>query len=159
MIDRTARPYIVFGLNAHKFALTVEQVIEITQVSQLNVMPEMPPHLLGLFLFRGRVVPLINLKARIGLSPTDYVNAEEERVIVVGDNGRWLGLKLDTIYEIVQIEEAKITDLTENNAEWRDVSEGIWASEDGDVLVLKYTAIIDPSQKIDLANWKEAVTH
>lgn len=160
MMDMQSRPYIVFGLNAHKFALNVEHITEISEVMPTYVMPEMPPHMAGVFRFRDRVVPLINLKVRLGLTDEASANNDEERFIVVDDGGRWLGLKVDMIDEVVQIEPSQLDVLPDSGDDptWADICEGVWSSADEQVLVLKYEAIVDPGRKITLTNWLEAVT-
>lgn len=160
MMDLQSRPYIFFGLNAHKFALNVAHVTEISEVMPTYAMPEMPPHMLGVFRFRDRVVPLINLKVRLGLTDEAVTNTDEERFIIVDDGGRWLGLKVDMIDEVVQIEAAQLDDLTDRAGDpvnWADVCEGVWSSGDEQVLVLKYEAVIDPDRQITLADWQKAI--
>lgn len=160
MMDWQGRPYIVFGLNTHKFALHVEHVTEISEVLPTYAMPEMPPHVMGVFRFRGRVVPLINLKVRLGLTDETAVNSDEERFIVVDDGGSWLGLKVDMIDEVVQIDPSQLDVLSDSadDPTWTDVCEGVWSSGGERVLVLKYEAVIDPDRKITLAHWQEALT-
>lgn len=155
MIDTETRPFLVFGLNKDKFALDVSCVTEIIRTRELNVMPEMPPELLGLFRFRDRVVPLIDLKARLGLPRMKAADPDEERIVIVLDGDRWLGLKVDAIHEMIPIQEPQIPALKNEAESWHEIIEGVWPSDGDRILLLKFTAVVDPARTIDLAGWKE----
>lgn len=158
MVDLQVRPYIVFGLNEHKFALNVASVTEIMAVGPVNVLPEMPPHLLGLFRFRGQVVPLVDLKRRLGLTGrTKGLDTDEERIMIVNDNGKWLGLKVDIIHEIVQIQESQLLDYNNDDAHKHAAVDDVYALGSNHVIVLRLDAIVDPDLTIDLVGWKQTV--
>lgn len=162
MIDGStqALPYIVFKLNDDAFALNIQYVTEITQVVQVSVLPEMPAHLLGLFQFRDRVVPLIDLKTRLGLTreaKTGNEDEDEERIMIVNDNGKWLGLKVDAINEVVQIQESQSLGLEDDAGDGHEAVDGVYVLGDDRVTVLKFDTIVDPERVINLTNWKQAI--
>lgn len=160
MIDGStqALPCIVFKLNDDTFALNIQYVTEITQVVQVNVLPEMPAHLLGLFRFRDRVVPLIDLKTRLGLPREAKTgNKDEERIIIVNDNGKWLGLKVDAIQEIAQIQKSQSLELEDRSVDSHEAVDGVYVFGDDQVTVLKFDTVMDPSHLIDLTSWKEKI--
>lgn len=148
----------VFRLSEDDYALNIEYITEITKPGALNALPEMPPYMLGLFRFRHRVVPLIDLKARLGLAERARPSRETgERIIVVNDDGRWIGFKVDAVHEIANVPVTQAVELKQGFRDLNEAIDGVYTVDDRYVVLLKFQAVVDPDQAIDLSNWKEAV--
>src|SRR5262249_6237835 len=63
--------------------------------------PGTPQYVLGLMQIRGRVVPLLDLRARFGLPSAD--RSLDSRVIVVRSGERVVGLVADSAREVIHI--------------------------------------------------------
>jgi purine-binding chemotaxis protein CheW len=78
------RQYLSFELDGHVYALPLAQVAEITPFKPLNHIPHMPRSVEGLLDHRGKVIPVISLRSRMGLAAQA---ADQSRNIVVLDLG------------------------------------------------------------------------
>lgn len=162
MDHQPGRSCVVFTLNEDQYALDIEHVIEITSVKQQTVLPEMPPHLLGLFHFRGRAVPLIDLKTRLGLPPATATKGDtsEQRIVIIDDNSKWTGLIVDAIHKVVELREDSLLERNGLESAQLEAIDGIYRLGEDEVLLLNYTALIDRKKEIHLADWKKTIdTH
>lgn len=64
----TADNVVVFVADGHRFALPGARVVEIARVEQVTPVPCDDPANLGVAMHRERVVPLLDLARRLGLS-------------------------------------------------------------------------------------------
>jgi purine-binding chemotaxis protein CheW len=58
---------LIFYLAGYEYALDVAQVQEIVRPGELRPVPDAPPWVLGLIRRRGRPVPVVDLRRRLGL--------------------------------------------------------------------------------------------
>jgi purine-binding chemotaxis protein CheW len=94
--------WVTFTLAGEVFALPVEPVREILRVSSITRVPHAPAPIRGVSNVRGRVIPVIDLRLRIGLSAADLDRAS--RVVVVRSRGRLLGLLVDAVHQVVHLD-------------------------------------------------------
>ena len=66
----TAGRYLAFGLGTARYALPLEVVQETIATPPVTRLPGMDHGIKGVFNLRGRVVPLIDLRERLGLIPS-----------------------------------------------------------------------------------------
>ncbi len=94
--------WVTFGLAEEVFALPVEPIREVLRVTSITRVPHAPQPIRGVTNLRGRVIPVIDLRLRIDLEAKDLDRAS--RVIVVGSQGRLLGLLVDVVHQVVHID-------------------------------------------------------
>jgi purine-binding chemotaxis protein CheW len=94
------RQYLSFELAGHTYALPLAQVAEITPFRELNQIPHMPRSVEGLLDHRGRVLPVISLRSRMGL---EAQAASLSRNIVVLDLGETnlVGVLVDQVDSVL----------------------------------------------------------
>ncbi|UFH50057.1 chemotaxis protein CheW [Pseudomonas sp. KNUC1026] len=62
--------HLTFAVAGETYALAIEGIKEIIELSPLTVVPMMPAYLRGVINLRGAVVPVIDLAARFGQPPS-----------------------------------------------------------------------------------------
>jgi purine-binding chemotaxis protein CheW len=92
--------YLSFHMAGHIYAVPLAQVAEITPHRDLNQIPHMPRSVEGLLDLRGQVIPVINLRVRLGLEPQA---SELSRNIIVLDMGSSsnVGLLVDMVDSVL----------------------------------------------------------
>jgi len=92
--------YLSFQMAGHSYAVPLAQVAEITPHRELNQIPHMPRSVEGLLDLRGQVIPVINLRVRLGL---ERQATELSRNIIVLDMGSAsnVGLLVDAVESVV----------------------------------------------------------
>lgn len=93
--------YILFVVAGTTYGIRSVDVQHMEIVEQVTPVPNAPPFVDGVALSRGEVVPVINLRARFGFDRIE--RSLRSRLLVVGVDGRRVGLLADEAREFVNI--------------------------------------------------------
>jgi len=104
-VDGTTADFVTFVVEGETYAFPMERVEEIIRMPQVVTVPLGPPSLVGLANLRGRVLPVVSLRACCGLPAV--LDDEATRVIVV-DGGAALGFVVDRVASVTSVEAARI---------------------------------------------------
>ena len=97
--------YTVFKIGNEDFGIEIAKVVEILNKQKVYSLPELPSFLSGVITVRGEVVPLLDLRKRFGIQPTEA----KELIIVVRYDSEKIGLLVDEIKEIIPFDSKEIT--------------------------------------------------
>ncbi|HQL53921.1 MAG TPA: chemotaxis protein CheW, partial [Phycisphaerae bacterium] len=97
--------YLTFSLAAEEYGLEILKVREIIGIMDITAMPQMPPYVKGVINLRGKVIPVIDLRTKFGLESAEYT---EQTCIVVVDVGSLVGVIVDTVQEVLDIDGTQI---------------------------------------------------
>lgn len=89
--------YITFTMGEEEYGVPVLQVVEIVRKETVIAVPHAREELIGLMDIRGAVLPLINLRTRLGLG-RDV--PEGDRAIVMEIAGRRVALAVDQVAHV-----------------------------------------------------------
>ena len=103
----TAQPvrlatFVSFELAHERFAIPVDPVRQVVRVSAITRVPHAPRPIRGVTNLRGRVIPVIDLRLRIGLPEGTIDRAT--RVISVASKGRLIGLLVDAVHQVMHLD-------------------------------------------------------
>ena len=101
MTDIEERQVVVFELGNEKYGTEISTVREIIRMPTVTQMPGTPEHVRGVINLRGRVIPVVDLRARFRLPATDLT--ENTRVLVVDILGENIGVVVDAVTEVRRI--------------------------------------------------------
>jgi purine-binding chemotaxis protein CheW len=118
--QQSSQQYVVFRLDQGMYALRVENVVEVLRMVAITAVPKAPAWLSGVINLRGRVVPVIDLRARIGLPVT--APGLTNPILIVDVKGRIVGLIADRIEEVAALPASAITRLAELTVRARPVA-------------------------------------
>ncbi len=111
-------PYVTLGLEGDIFAIPVAAVLEILDSRRITRLPEAPMHVLGLIDVRGRSVPVMDLRACLGLPDSEPTEHTRILVLDVG-GGRVIGLMVDRVFEVTALDGGGIEPPPDLGAPWR----------------------------------------
>jgi purine-binding chemotaxis protein CheW len=100
--------FLLFPLAEETYGLSISHIINIIEIQKITVVPEMPPFLKGVINLRGQVIPVIDLRLRFGLNERPY--DDRTCIIIIQRENTVLGLIVDTVAEVISIEESQIVD-------------------------------------------------
>ena len=103
--------YLTFALGRESYGLPVLQVREIIRLCPITPVPRMPDYMKGVINLRGKVIPILDLRARFQLPPGEY--SERTCIIVVQMSeppgaGALMGAIVDTVEEVVNLTEGNL---------------------------------------------------
>ena len=100
------RQYITFLATGQEFAADIMAIREIRGWTDTTALPHVPDYVRGVINLRGMVLPVIDLKARLGLGITE---ATAKHVIIVVNAGeRTIGILVDAVSDILTVTSAEI---------------------------------------------------
>ncbi len=110
--------YLVFALEAERYAIPIADVREIVKVPALTEIPRSAKNLLGVMNLRGEVLPVYEVKRRLHLledapriaGPEADLAAlpRSARVVVVRDEEGDAGVLVDAVQEVVRLRPSTI---------------------------------------------------
>ena len=100
---RTDAPilHVLFKVDDAFYALPADVVIQMESYTGATVVPGAPSFVAGIIQLRGRVVPVVDLRARFGLPPRALTL--ETRVVVGEQDDRTVALIADSAREVVRM--------------------------------------------------------
>ncbi len=120
---------LCFMLSDEEYAVDIRDVREIIKVIEITEVPRMPSFILGIISLRGVIVPLLDLRMRLGLESGEYVS--KTRIIIVSVERVSMGMVVDSVTEVVRLKQSVIepppTFLNNVDAE---LLEGVGRSDD-----------------------------
>ena len=88
-----SRNYLIFTVDNLKLGIDAEQVVEILNAYTVTYLPMMPNYIQGIYNMRGQIIPIMNIRLRLGKPPYDG----EELLIVLNYNNNQLGIQVDSV--------------------------------------------------------------
>ncbi len=125
--------YLTFTLGSESYGVDILSVQEIIGLPQLTRLPRCPGHVLGVMNLRGMVVPVVDLRRRLGLPP-DESSSPVVVVLHVGD--KIMGAVVDGVSDVVHLSESQVQEPPEfAGAVRREYLRGL-SRHDQDMLIL-----------------------
>ncbi len=92
---------VSFKVGEAEFGVDILKVQEINKMMELTIVPNTPDFVVGVVNLRGRIIPILNLRTRLGLPVKEY--DLETRIIVVEMEDKTIGFIVDEVKEVLRI--------------------------------------------------------
>ncbi|MCE5303874.1 MAG: chemotaxis protein CheW [Planctomycetaceae bacterium] len=89
-----------FRLGSEEYGIEITKVQEIILLGEITSVPQAPDFVKGLINLRSTVIPVIDLRLRLGMS--EQPPTEETRIMVVHVHEKTLGLVVDAVSEVLR---------------------------------------------------------
>jgi purine-binding chemotaxis protein CheW len=93
---------VTFFLAGEEYGVDVRLVQEIIRTSEITQVPRAPAFVKGVINLRGRIVPVVDLKRRLGLGEVDE-GGREARIVVANLKDRLVGLLVDGASQVLKV--------------------------------------------------------
>ncbi len=100
--DSSARQLVVFTLCGEQYALPIQHVQEIIRYTQPRPVASSDCWVRGVLNLRGRIVPVYDLAARLGVSSEV---SEQSKIVIVETGNETTGVIVDEVDEVLTLEE------------------------------------------------------
>jgi len=104
--DTQKDKYLTFNLAREDYGIEICYVTEIIGIQNITDLPEMPDFIRGVINLRGKVIPVMDVRARFKLPDRDY--DERTCIIVVEIKDTAVGLVVDEVREVMDIPEGSV---------------------------------------------------
>jgi len=106
--DKREGKYLTFVLANEEYGFEILKVREIIGTMNTTAVPGMPAYVNGVINLRGKVVPVIDLRLRFGMTAAEQT--AETCIIVVDVRGSLMGVVVDRVSEVLDIHGEDIED-------------------------------------------------
>jgi purine-binding chemotaxis protein CheW len=96
------RQLVVFTLGTEHYALAIQQVHEIIRYSEPRSVASRADWVRGVISLRGRIVPVYDLAARLGV-PSELT--EQTKIVIVEAGSETAGVIVDGVEEVLTVED------------------------------------------------------
>lgn len=111
MTEREGK-YLTFVLDEEEYGIGILKIKEIIGMMPITTVPQTPAFVKGVINLRGKVIPIVDLRARFGMDTIDY--NERTCIIVVEIEGPagmiMIGIVVDAVSEVLNIKAEDIED-------------------------------------------------
>jgi purine-binding chemotaxis protein CheW len=97
--------YLTFKLAGEEYGLEILRVTTIIGVMEITAVPQTPSYVRGVINLRGKVIPVVDMRAKFGMPTTE--DTSETCIIVVevrkGAEAVQMGVLVDSVSEVLNI--------------------------------------------------------
>lgn len=97
------RRYVAMTVAGETYGLDIAAVHTVITPPPVTRVPQAPPFVKGVINLRGRILPVIDLRARFGLPPLASDRERHTRIVVVEADGLSAGLLVDSVSEVLSL--------------------------------------------------------
>jgi purine-binding chemotaxis protein CheW len=140
---------ISFELEEEQFGIDIYMVQEIIRMVPITKIPNSPDFVEGVINIRGRIIPVVNLRSRMGMP--EKVHDNNSRIIVVEVNKQTTGFIVDAVNEVLRVP-VNITEeppeiVTGVNSEY---IKSVGKLEDRILILIDFERVLSKSEQLEL---------
>jgi len=137
---------VVFDLGNEHFGVEIVSVDSIIKMQEITRMPQTPDFVEGITNLRGEVLPVIDLRKRLNVTPKEADS--ETRIIVINLDNNKISMIVDSVTEVLTINEEAIepTPAIVSTISAQFIT-GIAKVEDRLIILLDLVKVLSPEEK------------
>jgi purine-binding chemotaxis protein CheW len=110
VISNKEGKYLTFHLAGEEYGIGILKVKEIIGMMPVTVVHQTPSHIKGVINLRGKVIPIVDLRAKFTMAAAEYTERTCIIVVEIAAQGRTIlmGIVVDSVSEVLNIKEADI---------------------------------------------------
>ncbi len=137
---------VSFKMGQEEFGVDILLVREINRMVEITQVPKSPEYVEGIINLRGRVIPIVNLRLRMGMPKKE--EDKHTRIVVVELEDQLIGFVVDAVSEVLRIPR-NITEPPPETATGMDAEfiTGIAKMEDRLLILLNLNRILSVEER------------
>ena len=105
--------FVIFKLGEEHFAVETDKILSINDMMNITVVPKAPSYIKGLINLRGSIKSLIDINLLLNIKSDKIQN----NIIILKLNEEEIGITVDEVEEVIDIDEQKLQKLDTHNIE------------------------------------------
>ncbi|MSQ67361.1 MAG: chemotaxis protein CheW [Gammaproteobacteria bacterium] len=135
--------WVTYRLADEVYGINVMQVQEVLRMSEIAPVPGAPGCVLGIINLRGNVVTVVDARELFGLSRSEPT--EQTRIMIVEINKLIVGLLVDSVAEVVNIQNSDIDSAPNiGNEENSRYIQGVFSKNDEILILVDLNRLMGP---------------
>lgn len=150
--------FLSFQLGEETFAANVKNVVNILEMKPITEVPQSPDYIKGVINLRGNVLPVADMRIKFGLPEIEVSKDTCILVLHINIDGEdiMLGAMVDTVREVLEIEESKIEPSPSIGTKYRaEFIDGMWHINGNFIMLLNVDKIFSSDDLIVIAEENE----
>lgn len=123
--------FLTFVSDTITFGVSTNRVIEIISTYMIRPLPMVPGYIKGIINLRGMVIPVIDLRMRMGKSPAE--ETASSCIIVLEIEDVTIGVLVDAVIQVLDIDLTKTTTIPVHDNQ--ELANSMTSLEDGTVVL------------------------
>ncbi len=104
--DTMKGKFLTFSLGKEFYGIDIFHVTEIIGIQPITVIPELPHFIRGIINLRGKIIPVMDARAKFSIENTEY--NDRTCIVVVEVYDLPIGIIVDAVSEVMDIEDENI---------------------------------------------------
>jgi len=128
------------------YAVPIEQVKEIRNFTEITTVPKAKKFVLGVMNLRGIIIPVIDIKKRLGFGEADVKNQANYKIIIADVRDTIYGLIVDKVEHVMHISTKEIEPVPSDSFESYHYIKGIAKTQGQLLVLLDIIALLEDSE-------------
>lgn len=111
-----AMQYIKIAVGTEFYGIDISIVDNIVRMQSITRVPNVADYIKGVINLRGEIVPILNLRLKMGIEEIEYTKTTRIIIIKTEGSGK-IGLIVDAVKEVVALEDEQIEKLPYDNSD------------------------------------------
>lgn len=135
------RQLVIFKLAGEEYGCDIDSVKEVLKMVKITPLPETLDFMEGIINLRGEVIPVLDLRKRVGLKKEQLL--DNSSIVIVEAAECTVGLIVDEVSEVLNIEEKNIQESAgEQGGNKEKLIEGVGKAGERLLLILNLNEVI-----------------
>lgn len=105
--------FLTFSSDGLSIGVSTNYVIEIITNHMITQLPLVPDYVKGIINLRGQIIPIIDIRLRMGKPPIDYTSTT--CIIVLNIDSTRIGIVVDAVQQVMDIDQSQISPVPVEN--------------------------------------------
>ncbi len=136
----------VFSVGGEEYVLDIMRIREIIQPLKVTAVPRAPEFIEGVIHLRGGIVPVVDLRKRLGLPSVEPTKKSKTLICLVG--GKTVGLLVDAVIEVLRVPRSQVKRAPSLLSKGPRFFLGVCGPTDRLKLLLNLKALLESSEKV-----------
>lgn len=134
------------------YAVPIEQIKEIRNFSEITNVPKAKKYVKGIMNLRGLIIPVIDIKKRLGFGDIDTQNQTNYKIIIADVRDSIYGIIVDKVDQVLEITSKQIEPIPSDSFESHHYIKGVVKIQGQLIVLLDIIALLEDSNENDVVD-------
>lgn len=140
---------VTFGLTdgqkKEEYAIPIEQVREIRAIESITNIPNSKSYVRGIMNLRGQIIPIIDVKEKLGLGSSGTAALSKQRILVADMSNSIAGLLVDEVDHVMRIQTSSVDSPPQSVLDSHNYIKGIVKTDKRLIVLLDVARLLQDS--------------
>ncbi len=139
------------------YAVPIEQIKEIRNFSEITQVPKAKKYVKGIMNLRGLIIPVIDIKKRLGFGDVDIQNQLNYKIIIADVRDSVYGIIVDKVDQVLEITSKQIESIPTDSFESHHYIKGIAKIQGQLIVLLDLIALLEDSDENEIDDFENQI--